>query len=775
MDMASDQNDNYSKTEELSRYIWKSYLCHGKANSITNIAKNMALVYDCISSNRSNWDQYSGGSTFDGTSDYGKSDVDDMIVFRGVVVKHSESNDSNKEKKNSSDEQKHRTVLVTESSNCSPGYYRLITAADFETFALIFGCQHEDLVEERSGKTYLSSDKFLQFMIKRFEHTIPLNTTEHTVHGPSMKFAHDNIYGYHINRPDLPLDHDTAHAIIYDQSPICMQEWTQRERRFNWPSQNMIEKIQKLSWHFVPVGDRSSLNFSLEWRLSFLLGERELAWNLNDTQIQCLVILKKLRNTLLEPVFPDLITSYHLKNSVCWLSEETDIDQWVPEQLLSRIGDCLTYLVDAVEKEKLPHYFHRQRNLFHNRFIEKRIKNQVISKLCSIRNNLLQCAMSYGLPADSHLSKYWKTHTGNIDGVLESSKRNKELNELFNLKKKVSIQSRFNQGISYLFANISDACESLHKLVQTSKAIGELLDVDVNFKTKILKCLDIQMGFRYYAQYINEENVQRKEELLRSTKRHFEDGVLIDDFTGALYSLSLHFCLKEYNTVISKINTILGQKKYLLYTGKCSLLHGIELGMPNGNIFQTSEAPVTADEDDIIESAFDFIFSRDHISCLPYPLQVECAMVMIQDYGERFILIHPAVYIFLLLQLSCLKIYNFPAADEALKHLEEAVSNIGENLHRYRSLNILGYSYSAHKRTNEALECYRLSLYHSRSKLPRVKNAAIYHVAILAYYTYKFYEFFRIPIGVGCSFVPSTDEESTHNSSGVEDIIYSRN
>ncbi|CAC5391204.1 unnamed protein product [Mytilus coruscus] len=735
----------------------------------------MALVYDCISSNRLNWDQYSGGSTFDGTSDYGKSDVDDMIVFRGVVVKHSESIDSNVEKKNSSAKQEHRALLVTESSNCSPGYYRLIPASDVETLALIFGCPHEDLVEERSGKKYLSSEKFLQCMMKRFEHTIPLNTTSHTVHGPSMKFAHDNIYGYHINRPDLPLDHDTAHAIIYDQSPVCMQEWAQRERRFNWPSQNIVEKIQKLSWHFVPVGDRSSHNFSLEWRLSFLLGERLLAWTFNDTQIQCLVILKKLRNTLLEPVIPDLITSYHLKNTVCWLSEETDIDQWVPEKLLTRIEDCLTYLVNAVENEKLSHYFHRQRNLFHNRFIEKKMKIQVIYKLNTIRKNVLQCVMTYGLPTDSHLSKYWKTRKGSIDGVIESHKRNKELNELFYLKKKVSIQSRFNQGISYTFANISDACESLHKLVHTSQAIDALLDVDANFKTKILKCLDIQMGFRYYEQYINEENIQRKEELLRSTRKHFEDGALIDDFTGALYSLSLNFCLKEYNTVISKINEMLGHKKYLLYTGKCSLLHGIELGMPNGYIFQTSEAPVTADEDDEIESAFDFIFSRDQIACLPYPLQVECAMAMIHDYGERFILIHPAVYIFFLLHMSCLKIEDFLAADEALKHLEEAVNDIGGNLHRYRSLNILGYSYSAHKRTNEALECYRLSLYHSRSKLPRVKNAAIYHVAILAYYSYKFYEFFRIPMDSRCSFGQSTHEEIVDRDCGEEEIIYSRN
>ena len=108
-------------------------------------------------------------------------------------------------------------------------------------------------------------------------------------HGPSATVTNEDTYGHITGKLGSNLEQDFVHALYYDEWPIEAVQWLQRKRKFDWPSRELIEKIQKLNCHAVPVGDVMS---STQWRVSYLLQERELVWAFNDTQIQCFVLLK---------------------------------------------------------------------------------------------------------------------------------------------------------------------------------------------------------------------------------------------------------------------------------------------------------------------------------------------------------------------------------------------------------------------------------------------------------------------------------------------------
>lgn len=96
-----------------------------------------------------------------------------------------------------------------------------------------------------------------------------------------------------------------------------------------------LEKIRTLDCHVVAVGDKISQHSSLEWRISYLLWERELVWSFNDTQLQCFVLLKSLLIKFIDPIVSEKLSSYHMKTVVFWESETIDDNCWRREFLLT--------------------------------------------------------------------------------------------------------------------------------------------------------------------------------------------------------------------------------------------------------------------------------------------------------------------------------------------------------------------------------------------------------------------------------------------------------
>ncbi|XP_052240795.1 uncharacterized protein LOC127851210 [Dreissena polymorpha] len=98
-----------------------------------------------------------------------------------------------------------------------------------------------------------------------------------------------NAYVEHHERagPSMP---DTIRGFLHVDKvialrcycPSILQRWADRRR--NWPSPTIVQKVVSLGALVTPVGFKGSDYKNIEWRICFNTGEAELINNLNETQ-----------------------------------------------------------------------------------------------------------------------------------------------------------------------------------------------------------------------------------------------------------------------------------------------------------------------------------------------------------------------------------------------------------------------------------------------------------------------------------------------------------
>lgn len=338
--------------------------CHvskliGRAMKLTGISsygcflsRNKTLIQDYLYLTSSNkvLEMIQGGSAAEGTYTLA-SDVDRMIIIPDITV-----HTTNKKPKFT----KGHWFSLDEVGS-SPGYGRLRLLKLEDTEYQIFdgyNANIRDLFQETTDGTFLSSEKFVNFFVSI---TKSMEMSGYYRHGPCASTEHQDVHGYLTGKPGIKMEEDIAHALVCDDWPSDAQKWITRKRNHDWPPKNIIEKISKMKCHAVPVGNKGSNNFSLEWRTSFLLGERELIWSFNDTQVQCYVLLKQLFKKHISAIAPDQLSSYHIKTVMFWMSEERGTSLWYDENLLGCVTECLNMLSHCVKEHKLQHYFDKER------------------------------------------------------------------------------------------------------------------------------------------------------------------------------------------------------------------------------------------------------------------------------------------------------------------------------------------------------------------------------------------------------------------------------
>lgn len=148
--------------------------------------------------------------------------------------------------------------------------------------------------------------------------------------------------------------------------PPGANEWVHRDRPSQFPPQEFINELARRDILVVPTGHKNSANPDLEWRFSFSKLELDiiLMWPINVTK--CYVLLKMLKKQLVLdwPELDNTLSSYHLKTTLFWLTEETGLAFWenIP------IGECLMLslkrLLLWIDSGYIPHYFMKDNNLF---------------------------------------------------------------------------------------------------------------------------------------------------------------------------------------------------------------------------------------------------------------------------------------------------------------------------------------------------------------------------------------------------------------------------
>ncbi|KAK3587131.1 hypothetical protein CHS0354_006773 [Potamilus streckersoni] len=134
---------------------------------------------------------------------------------------------------------------------------------------------------------------------------------------------------------------------------------------YNWPTKRMMDVIKQTPVLLVPVGQRSSPQQHLEWRLSFSFAEKLLMMQFNSTQYKCYVMLKFIKKTFINVHdVENVLTSYHCKTCMFYLIVDTPASLWQPNNLMLCMDLCLKLLLSWVQSANCPNFFVPDENMF---------------------------------------------------------------------------------------------------------------------------------------------------------------------------------------------------------------------------------------------------------------------------------------------------------------------------------------------------------------------------------------------------------------------------
>lgn len=174
-------------------------------------------------------------------------------------------------------------------------------------------------------------------------------------------------------------------AILCIGSDPAIQDWENRQRKYEWPTGTVIRQVVETPRFIVPKGFKGSKTRDYEFRVSYTISELRLIKTLNETQLKMYVILKLLFKSEVDKSFPDILTSYCLKNVVFWLCETTPQEDFVIECLLELLTKALNYILDCVKEENLPMYLMPTRNL-----LEGKLNKENKEKLEELLSQLIK-------------------------------------------------------------------------------------------------------------------------------------------------------------------------------------------------------------------------------------------------------------------------------------------------------------------------------------------------------------------------------------------------
>lgn len=648
--------------------------------------------------------RYFGGSAAEGT-ELSTSDTDKMIVGPYIHVCFNPTDGENVTG---------HTFLV-DTRDSSQGYGKLVLLTSDSSILTIFdqnGCPMKDMIEKNEeGEKLLPSEKVVEFwrkfLEKRQTATGPPKTHQH---GPCATAVTKDPSGYIKKEVGGVLEQDFAHGLPFCRMPFEGEEWLRERENFIWPSMNTLERIKMLDCHVVAVGDKTSQHSSIEWRISYLLWERELVWSFNDVQLHCFVLLKSLLKKFIHPIVPEELSSYHMKTVVFWEFENTTESFWRRENLITLLKNCLLRLQKSVKYLDLKHFIDRSRNLFLGRMGDPGIKDELIEIIEDIIQNILVKSMQ--CIDDIDLATTWQNSHGNVEEFLQKCRNDHKRNITTDVEEsRHSVELYYNGQASWLI-NVDNVLANPGMLNKYQKAFEDKTrtkDFDEDFLQSVAMYVNMRSALIQVKEMLQLKNDAVTDEHFKKLVITMNENSDIDAISGKLYVVTALLVFDKRDEASSRIKGIFSSSesctKYV-YTGLCSTCKTIEVARQT--MVQVKGFPKTEN----LLVAHDMIFAKEDISLLPAALKFECLV-------DRAFLVHPAVYA-LYLRVLCSKL------DEKMKnidHLKRAVIECEGTNHNYRHFNILGYCYYEVRYFDLAYECYSASI--SQTAQDGRPNAAI--------------------------------------------------
>lgn len=458
------------------------------------------------------------------------------------------------------------------------------------------------LAEKEDGHSYLLSSKYAEAQLSRLKSHInfPKDDLKFVKNGPCASYKSGVLM------------HDNVFTLECSDWPPVAAEWETRARRFEWPDEKLRNAVVNTKCSLVPIGNPASkYNVrKFEWRISFLLGERQLMWSLNQSQYFCFILLKKLKKHFIDPGHKDIISSFILKTTLFWELEETKLDTWNEKTLIEKVQSCLNRLRRYVEKKIIPHYFARANNLFTGKYFKDKSQKELLELIDSLSQNLLVYLCMDALIIispfvdckDTHFQYKWRE-----DKVISRS---------------------------YFYGTIENALHlcTLSDLKRFEHGLDEqkgqyILDVH---KKKAKELLSLKIATTRYRTYDNEPEKEKVKEMLNEIEKRYKEAKDVDAICGRLHLATFYLKQQRFTDVEDVISSIF-KKETLLYDGACSV----------NRVIQFNDKKQIHEEKEL-DTANDISFFHSDM-CVPDVVQAELRICK-----EEIIRIHPLVYMYLL-------------------------------------------------------------------------------------------------------------------------------
>ncbi|XP_071949583.1 uncharacterized protein [Antedon mediterranea] len=302
--------------------------------------------------------KYYTGSYSEGMPEYIRSDVDEMHVlpFANVFWQAPMEN-------------KNSASVVAELYQDEPAYLKLKLA---DGIFLDKGWLDEH--------DYFKSSSFMEWALMT---TQPSNSSECEINGPSVTQKHTVGSATKMR--------DKVFCFSCDSWPSSTADYFTRQKRSNWPSQDLLNEISRLDCHVVAVGRHNSDTKDIEWRLSFSVAERKLIHEMPAPVFGCMFALKAIKKKyiLFDSQQRKPFCSYFIKTACLWMCEKIPSKT---DNIMDLTRKVIDWLIDCYKENNLPHYFIRQQNLIGH--LSDVCRNKVIQKLATIKHDLWVRVMS---------------------------------------------------------------------------------------------------------------------------------------------------------------------------------------------------------------------------------------------------------------------------------------------------------------------------------------------------------------------------------------------
>ena len=387
------------------------------------------------------------------------------------------------------DERKLITIFTAEHAEDDPRYAKLRLTKEWKDhrprFKNVSYLHHSFLLP--SGDHPMKGRE-----VKRFDGQ--KSAWSYDFHGPVRKLESGGFPGY---------EEDDTGVFKYPIAwPGPAMEWLVRPRPSGWPSPELVQEIFDSGCHLAPVGrgkridepvetlyycqkpelsitsskippvndnrEKSAMD-ETEWRTSFSLTENKLGESVSPVQRHVMVLLKMIKKFY----FPDVISTYYLKNLLFWECEKKEEVFWKEDNS----ANCLLFMLDRLQEclvaHQLPHYIMPESNLLQHEdpaslkeaaVIVGEVSKNILSKTV----NLLKRLQSMSYLSGTYLKDIGVKLEGHLLRMQEENLPKKDQRELL-------------RSLQLLFVGkCIDVIASIRRIQESSTGIEGMLNVALN-------------------------------------------------------------------------------------------------------------------------------------------------------------------------------------------------------------------------------------------------------------------------------------------------------